>query len=238
MYIHPQTIVGELVANDYRTASVFKRYDIDYCCNGNRSLEQACEKGGIDVDVLIRSLQNIPADMLSSVADFNSWPADLLADYIEKKHHRYVRAKLKEIAPLLNHVAKVHGDLHPELWEVEGLLSEAAFDLVDHLEKEERVLFPFVRRMVEAGTEEVHAPFGRVENPVSIMMHEHDHEGERFRRISVLTNNYTPPGDACNSYRVILRMLKEFEEDLHHHIHLENNILFPKAIAMQEQAKK
>jgi regulator of cell morphogenesis and NO signaling len=236
MYIHPQTIVGELVANDYRTATVFKSYDIDYCCNGQRSIEQACHHTGISIDALIDSLKNIPADVLSGVADFNSWPVDLLADYIEKKHHRYVRAKLKEIAPLLNKVAKVHGDKHPELWEVEGLFSESSFDLVDHLKKEEQLLFPFVRRMVEAGNTKIHASFGRVENPVSVMMHEHDQEGERFRRIAEITDEYTPPPDACNTYKATLVMLKEFEEDLHQHIHLENNILFPKAIAMQEQS--
>src|SRR6218665_3284894 len=235
MNIYPQTIVGELVAEDYRTASVFKNNGIDFCCNGNRSIDEACRKKNIDSAVLIAALQQVTQDTNNSTADYNSWPADLLADYIEKKHHRYVQAKIREIVPFLHKVAGVHGEHHPELKEVEALFHDCAEELTMHMQKEENVLFPYIRKMMAAGDTPVEAAFGTVQNPIRMMMMEHDHEGERFRRIAALTNDYTPPADACNTYRVTYALLPEFEEDLHLHIHLENNILFPKAIAMEQQ---
>ncbi len=235
MNIQPQTIVGELVAEDYRTASVFKNNGIDFCCNGNRSIEEACVKKNIDSRALIADLEKVTRENSEGTVDYNAWPLDLLADYIEKKHHRYVRVRITEIIPFLNKVARVHGDSHLELAEVERLFGESAEELTSHMQKEEMILFPFVRQMVDAGDTPVSAPFGTIQNPIRMMMHEHDHEGERFRRIAGLTDDYTPPADACNTYRVTLALLKEFEEDLHLHIHLENNILFPKAVAMERQ---
>lgn len=133
--------------------------------------------------------------------------------------------------PYLNKVAAVHGDRHPELREVQDLFIGCAEDLTSHMQKEEQVLFPFIRKM--AVGDDIHAPFGTVQNPINMMMHEHTNEGERFRKIAALTNDYTAPEDACNTYRVTYALLNEFEEDLHLHIHLENNILFPKAIATE-----
>lgn len=231
MNITEQTIVGELVAQDYRTASVFKKQGIDFCCNGNRSIAEACDKKQINTAAMIETLEEVMNHTNGAVADYNSWPLDLLADYVEKKHHRYVNEKIVEIAPFLNKVARVHGDRHPELLEVLELFSECAEDLTAHMHKEEQILFPFVRRMVAGDLAQ--APFGTIQNPINMMMHEHTAEGERFRKVAELTDNYTPPEDACNTYRVTYALLKEFEEDLHLHIHLENNILFPKAIAME-----
>ncbi|NLR57498.1 iron-sulfur cluster repair di-iron protein [Chitinophaga polysaccharea] len=235
MDINQQTIVGELVAADYRTAAVFKNRGIDFCCNGNRSIADACEKKHLDAGKLISDLQEVAAQTGSATADYNTWPLDLLADYIEKKHHRYVREKIMEIAPFLHKVRSVHGESHPELKEIEILFQESAEELTAHMHKEESVLFPFIRKMVAAGKMAVHAPFGTVQHPIHAMMQEHENEGERFRRIAVLTNNYTPPEDACNTYRVTYSLLKEYEADLHLHIHLENNILFPRAIALEQQ---
>lgn len=235
MRITEQTIVGELVAQDYRTALVFKKQGIDFCCNGNRSIAEACDKKQINTAAMIETLEEVVNHTNSPVADYNSWPLDLLADYVEKKHHRYVNEKIVEIAPFLNKVTRVHGDRHPELLEVLELFSECAEDLTAHMHKEEQILFPYVRKMVSDST--VQAPFGTIQNPINMMMHEHTAEGERFRRIVELTNDYTPPEDACNTYRVTFALLKEFEEDLHLHIHLENNILFPKAIAMETKNK-
>ncbi len=158
-----------------------------------------------------------------------------MADYIEKKHHRYVENKIQEITPFLEKVARVHGDRHPELNEIRQLFDASAGELTAHMKKEEQILFPFIRKMVAAQNQNttVQAPFGTVQNPIQMMMHEHENEGERFRKIAALTDNYTPPEDACNTYRVTFFLLKEFEEDLHLHIHLENNILFPKSIAIE-----
>lgn len=239
MNITEKSNIGKLVAQDYRTASVFKNFGIDFCCNGNRSIETACEKKNIEANDLINELKKISLDSNNSnLTDFSSWSLDLLADYIEKKHHRYVETKIGEIKPFLNKIVKVHGQQHPELAEVEKLFNESAGELTAHMKKEELVLFPFIRKMTEAkhNGQSISAPrFGTVQNPINMMHHEHDAEGERFRKISELTNNYTPPSDACNTYQVTFSMLKEFEEDLHLHIHLENNILFPKAVEMEKQ---
>lgn len=233
MEITDQTIVGGLVAADYRTASVFKKYGIDFCCNGNRSIADACQKKNMQTTALIEDLQQTTQQRTTETADFNAWPLDLLADYIEKKHHRYVAGKIQEILPFLHKVARVHGPKHPELVEVEALFKESASELSTHMQKEEMILFPFIRKMVTADGHPVQTPFGTVQNPIRMMMDEHETEGERFRRIASLTNQYLPPADACNTYRVTFSLLEEFEDDLHCHIHLENNILFPKAVAME-----
>ena len=235
MEITRQTIVGELVAQDYRTASVFKKKGIDFCCNGNKTIEEACNKKRLDVGLLIETLNETKRHNNSPMADYNSWPIDLLADYVEKKHHRYVEEKIIEIMPFLKKVTSVHGNKHPELPEVEQLFRGCAQELTAHMQKEERILFPFIRKM--ATGQNVQAPFGSVQNPINVMIHEHNNEGERFKKIAELTNNYTPPSDACNTYMVTYALLKEFEEDLHMHIHLENNILFPKAVAMETKSK-
>jgi len=234
MNVTGEMIIGELVAKDYRTAAVFKKQGIDFCCNGNRSIQEACGERGIDERALVNDLQQSLTEDAPAAADYNSWPADLLADYIEKKHHRYVDAKIQEIMPYLEKVVRVHGDRHPELVEVEKLFKESAGELSMHMKKEELVLFPFIRKMVEAGGKFVKPPFGTVQNPINMMHHEHDAEGERFRKIAALTDNYKAPADACNTYRVTFALLKEFEDDLHLHIHLENNILFPRALKMEE----
>ncbi len=231
MNITEQTIVGELVANDYRTASVFKKQGIDFCCAGNRTIAEACAKKSIDSALVIETLEEIINKTNNLVADYNTWPLDLLVDYVEKKHHRYVEEKIVEIVPFLNKVASVHGDRHPELLEVQQLFRGCVEELTSHMQKEEQILFPFVRQL--ATGKSIQAPFGSVQNPISMMMHEHTAEGERFRRIVELTDNYTPPADACNTYKVTFALLQEFEEDLHLHIHLENNIMFPRAIALE-----
>lgn len=237
MEILDNNIIGELVAQNYKTASVFKKFKIDFCCNGNRTISEACERKNIDASVLINELKNTVINQEQNI-DFNHWELDLLADYIEKTHHRYVVAKIDEIKPFLNKVARVHGDHNPELKEIEILFNESALELTQHMQKEEVILFPFIRNMVKAKINQTAIPaphFGTVENPIAMMKHEHQNEGERFEKISELSNNYTPPSHACNTYRVTFSLLKEFEENLHQHIHLENNILFPKAIELEKE---
>ncbi len=230
--------IGSFVAEDFRTAAVFNKYGIDFCCKGGRTLEEVCEKKKISQTDLEEELDKLLNQKAENNIDFRSWPLDLLVDYIEKTHHRYVEEKIPVLLQFLNKLCKVHGERHPELFEVNNLFIGCAEELSQHLKKEELVLFPFVKQMVNAtiSGQAVQAPhFGTVQNPVSMMMHEHDGEGERFRKIAALTNNYTPPADACNTYKVTYAMLKEFEEDLHKHIHLENNILFPSAVALEQK---
>lgn len=238
MEVHQDHIIGELVAQDYRTASVFKKYGIDFCCQGNRTIQDACVKKNIDTKSVLRDLSGIVQEQSQPATDYKSWPLDLLADYIEKKHHRYVEQRTLEIKPYLDKICKVHGEHHPELFEIQQHFNATAGELAAHMKKEEFILFPFVRKMAKAKQEglKIDAPhFGKVENPIQMMMDEHSAEGDRFSKIDGLSNNYTPPQDACNTYRVTYALLKEFEQDLHLHIHLENNILFPKSIELEKE---
>ncbi len=230
--------IGQFVAEDYRTAAVFYKYKIDFCCNGNRTVEEACVKKNIDSDVLIDELEAVLNTKTNQTIDYKSWPLDLLVDYIEKKHHRYVEETIPVLRQFLAKLCRVHGERHPELLKINDLFTASASELAAHMKKEELILFPFIIKMVKAKIDQsaIQAPhFGTVENPIAMMMHEHDTEGERFREIAELTNDYNPPADACNTYRVTFAMLDEFEKDLHLHIHLENNILFPKAIKLEQQ---
>ena len=238
MELEKNQIIGELVAKDYRAASVFKKYGIDFCCQGNRTINDACDTKEIDIDSVLNDLNNIGTANKSSGIDFQSWPLDLLADYIEKTHHRYVVDKSSEITPYLSKICDVHGSIHPELHEIKDLFQKVVENLAQHMKKEELLLFPFIRIMEKAkrSGELLQKPsFGNIKNPINEMEDEHLAEGDRFRNIEKLSNSYTPPEDACNTYRVTFAMLKEFEEDLHLHIHLENNILFPKAILMEDE---
>ncbi|AXP80968.1 Iron-sulfur cluster repair protein YtfE [Mariniflexile rhizosphaerae] len=233
-----QKQIGHFVAEDFRTAAVFTKYKIDFCCNGNRTIEEACTKKGIDSNMLIDELETVLSSKTDQTIDYKSWPLDLLAEYIEKKHHRYVEEKIPILRQFLDKLCNVHGERHPELFEINKLFTASAGELTAHMRKEELVLFPFVKRMVNAKlghTTIQPPPFGTVENPIAMMMQEHDNEGVRFRQIAELTNNYTPPADGCNTYIVTFAMLNEFEQDLHLHIHLENNILFPEAIKLEQQ---
>ena len=229
--------IGEIVAEDFRTAAIFKKYGIDFCCKGGRTIEEACSPKSLDKDQIYSDIENLPKTDGNSI-DFNSWPLDLLADYVEKTHHRYVEEKTPVLQQFLDKLCKVHGGAHPELFEIKELFDASAQDLGAHLKKEELMLFPFIKNMVKAkidGSAIPQPPFGTVENPVNMMKHEHTVEGERLRQIAELTNEYTPPADACNTYKVTFAMLQDFENDLHKHIHLENNILFPKSIELEKE---
>ncbi|MEX2594298.1 MAG: iron-sulfur cluster repair di-iron protein [Anditalea sp.] len=234
--------IGEMVAKDYRAAAVFESFGIDFCCKGNRTLEDACEQKNIDAVTVKEALDKVIIIPSDANMDFKFWPLDLLADYIEKKHHRYVEDRIPLLLQYLNKLCKVHGEVHPELFEITKLFSETAGELTAHMKKEELILFPDIRKMLKkakddsflAGT----AHFRSVKSPINMMMQEHENEGDRFGKIAALTEKYNPPADACNTYRVTYALLDEFESDLHKHIHLENNILFPKAIEHEEKAQQ
>lgn len=237
MEINNQSIIGEIVAENYKTASVFKKHKIDFCCNGNRTIADASKKRQLNEEELINELQESVAHKGNAEIDFKAFPLDLLADYIEKTHHRYVDSKIAEITPYVQRIANVHGNNHPELLEVERLFLESAGDLSAHLRKEELMLFPYIRQLVKAqmsGGKKPVTKMGNAKDYITLMEDDHTVEGDRFRTISDLTDSYNPPADACNTYRVTFSLLQEFEEDLHRHIHLENNILFPKAIELTE----
>jgi len=230
--------IGQLVAEDYRTAQVFKNHGIDFCCKGNRSIEEVAQKNNVDANVLYREIEAVQDQKSGEHIDFQSWSLDLLPDYIEKKHHRYVEEKIPILKAYLDKLCKVHGNRHPELFKINEHFKASSGDLTAHMKKEELILFPIIRKMVDSKQKRIAMEkphFGTVENPIQMMMHEHENEGDRFVKISELSNNYTPPADSCNTYRVAYALLQEFEDDLHRHIHLENNILFPKAIVMEKE---
>lgn len=232
-----QITIGEYVAKDFRTAALFSKYGIDFCCNGNRSIEEACQKKAVTADILLQEIETVLSSKSDSGIDYNAWPIDLLADYIEKTHHRYVSEKTPVLLQFLDKLSRVHGAKHPELLLINELFKGCAGELAQHMKKEELILFPFIKKMVHAtlSDELIELPhFETIQNPIAMMMHEHDAEGVRFRKIAELTNNYTPPADGCNTYKVTFAMLEEFEQDLHKHIHLENNILFPKAAKLEK----
>lgn len=231
--------IGEIVAEDFRSAAVFKKYGIDFCCKGNRSIEEASAAKKINAQNIYDDLEKIN-NAASGTPDYRTWPLDLLADYVEKVHHRYIEEKTPALLQFLNKIAKVHGGRHPELHQVYELFEESAKDLAAHLKKEELILFPFIRKMIAAERDNKPldaASFGSVENPVEMMKDEHQAEGERFEKIAELTDNYTIPADGCSTYQVSFKMLQEFESDLHKHIHIENNILFPAAIALEKKLR-
>lgn len=230
-------IIGQMVAEDYRTAAVFKKFGIDFCCQGNRTIEDACVKKGASVEEILKLLNNVETSSTGQGIDFDSWPLDLLTDYIEKKHHRFVVEKSAEIRPFLKKIVEVHGQNHPELLEIKNEFEASLGELTMHMQREELLLFPFIRKLLEAkskGKEKPKSLFGSVENPIQQMQNEHHDEGERYRKISRLSNEYIAPLDACNTYKVSYALLREFEDDLHFHIHLENNILFPKAMELEK----
>ncbi len=230
--------IGEIVADNYRTATVFNNYNIDFCCNGNVQFDDACRKKNIDSEKLSNEIKSILNATSDSSLDYQNWQIDLLANHIEAKHHSYILNKTPELINFLNKLCNVHGTNHPELFQVQEMFSASAGELAQHMKKEELILFPYVRQMVlsQQKNEKLKTPhFGTVTNPIQMMMTEHSTEGDRFKKIEELTDNYTVPTDGCSTYKVTLSMLKEFQEDLHLHIHLENNILFPKAILMEDE---
>jgi regulator of cell morphogenesis and NO signaling len=195
------------------------------------------EKHHLDANALLGEIDEVQQQNTNDNTDFKSWPLDLLVDYIEKKHHRYVEESIPVLKQYLSKLCKVHGERHPELLVINDHFNASAGELALHMKKEELVLFPWVRKMVKAQqkNEPLGRPhFGSVQNPISMMLQEHDSEGERFRKIATLSDQYTPPADGCNTYKVAFSLLQEFEDDLHRHIHLENNILFPKAEALEK----
>ena len=219
--------IGEIVAQDYRTASVFKEAGIDFCCGGKKTITDACAEKGIDPENLIEKIGEVQSIHETISHNFNEWEPGFLSDYIVNVHHRFVYNSMSELMEYTNKIAMVHGSRHPELMEVAVLFSKINEDLLQHMKKEEEIVFPAIKEMFKNGSEKAKAI---VNSEISMLNSEHEFAGEAIDRISVLTDHYKIPADACNTYRVTLGLLEKFEDDLHTHVHLENNILFPKAI--------
>ncbi|MDX9812406.1 MAG: iron-sulfur cluster repair di-iron protein [Bacteroidales bacterium] len=238
MKISGNTSVGEVVRFNLKTALLLNEYNIDYCCGGSKTIFEACSEAGIDADTLIIKLEKLSENNDPDTEYINSLVPDELSDYIERRHHSYVKNHIPFLRQSLDKICDVHGSRHPELLEIRELFRGSAADLTTHMQKEEIILFPYIRKMVRVskdGSQVGRPDFGSVSNPVSMMLAEHENEGRRFDRISELSQNFSIPEDACTTYRATLDQLKEFRDDLHRHIHLENNILFPEAIRLEKE---
>jgi regulator of cell morphogenesis and NO signaling len=229
--------IREIALENPHATRVFEKLGLDYCCGGGKSLEEACSAANLPLAEVQRQLDHESAG--PPPADKN-WQVEALSDllrHIVQKHHAYVRASLPLITALFEKVCAKHGAAHVELNHQRTVFHGLNQELSTHLMKEEAMLFPYIERMEEAvlqGDPILPAPFGTVANPVHMMMLEHDNAGEALRALRQSSRDYALPGDACMSYQALFRELQEFEADLHQHIHLENNILFPRALALEQ----
>ncbi len=233
-----ETTVGSIVAQDYRTSTVFTSHGIDFCCKGGQSLAEACARRGLDLATVEEELRRAMGTAAPSTDDPATWTLTALIEHIERVHHRYVAERMPVLAQYVDKLARVHGERHPELLDLSAEFHACIAALTAHMKKEELVLFPYVAQLEKAHGHGVPPPrphFGTVANPIRMMEHEHVGEGERFERIKAITQGYTVPPDGCATWSVTMDLLREFEADLHRHIHLENNILFPRALAMEAQ---
>ncbi|MBT3496452.1 MAG: iron-sulfur cluster repair di-iron protein [Candidatus Marinimicrobia bacterium] len=222
--------VGEIVSDDIRTATVFKKHGLDFCCGGGEKLETACQKKGADLEAIVADLELVLSDEKSS-DDFQAMPLNKLVDHIFNTHHQFIYENGPVTAEFINKVARVHGERHPETVEVAKLFNDLMQDLHQHMMKEERILFPYIKQMVQ----DSFSNGAFVNGPISVMMAEHDTAGEILKKMNALTSGYEPPADGCNTYRAAYANIQALEDDIHLHIHLENNILFPKALELEEQ---
>jgi regulator of cell morphogenesis and NO signaling len=233
----PATI-GEWVALNWKASEVFYRYGIDFCCGGKQTIQQACAGSGVDAAQLERELQQAVQNAPARATDYNAWSPSLLAGYIVQHHHRYVNEALPFLLELSEKVTDVHGAEHEELHAIRQRLISLAQGLAAHMQKEERILFPFIQKMEEAkaaGKKPADPLFGCVESPLSVMEDEHSEAGTGFHEIEQLSRQFTPPANACPTYQAFFAGLREFQQDLHQHVHLENNILFPKTRALERE---
>jgi regulator of cell morphogenesis and NO signaling len=230
--ISPSTTVGELVRQRPARSRVFEQFKIDYCCGGKTPLEEACAAKGLDTDEVLRSLLLI--GHAETPADPDSMGLTELADHIEKTHHAYLRAELPRLDFMTRKVAAVHAESEPRLNDIRTVFAACKEELESHMLKEEQILFPMIRQL-EAADAPVAFHCGTLANPIRMMEHEHDSAGDALELLRQLTDDYTPPSWACNTYRAMVDALGAFERDMHQHVHKENNILFPKALRLETE---
>jgi regulator of cell morphogenesis and NO signaling len=231
--------VREIALEQPSSIRVFEQFGIDYCCGGRRPLTEACTAGNLEIDAVIAALEAAAKTPDSEVDDWASKSLESLSEHIVNKHHTYVKLELPRLAVLAAKVVNRHGATKAELPVIAGTLARLDGELTQHLAKEEAVLFPYIadlERVVATGATKPRSCFGTVANPIAMMTQEHDAAGALLVEIHSLSHNFTTPEDACPTFHAFYDGLKEFEQDLHQHIHLENNILFPRAIELEQSA--
>lgn len=228
--------VRDFVLENPAATRIFEQLGIDYCCGGQKPLDEACSAAHVSIDDVLASLQAANSNA-GAGRDWQTAPLSELIDHITRTHHAFVRSEAPRILALLDKVCAKHGENHPELRQLRDIFSALAEELTSHLMKEEQILFPYLVQFEatsSSGAPAPHSCFGTVQNPIRMMMFEHDNAGGALREMRKLTSDYAVPADACISYRTLYEALKGFEADLHQHIHLENNVLFPRAIALED----
>ena len=232
------TTVGELAATMPQTARIFEKFGIDYCCGGRRTLTDACASEGKDLNEILSAIESASAKA-NTDANYSSLGQAQLVNHIVTTHHAFTRAEIARLSKLIERVVAAHATRHPELLSVQNVFGNLADDLVPHMVREENVLFPYIAKIeasVAAGSSCPMPPFVTVQNPIRMMLFEHDLAGELLRELRRMTSDYTPPADGCISYKALYSALENFEQDIHQHIHLENNLLFPRAVEMEKSA--
>lgn len=237
MLLDATKTVREFAIEIPNATRVFETLKIDYCCGGNTPLKEACGQKGLSVEEVLQLLNQAgPSEVNTEAADTTSLPLAQLINLIIEKHHVFTRNELNRLTALLEKVCSVHGTTHPELLQIQSQFQILRAELEPHMMKEERILFPYITRLGGAVLEHrpaPFAPFGEVCNPIAAMMREHDAAGEILKAIRELSNDFATPQDGCLSYRTLYNALEELEKDLHQHIHLENNILFPRSLEIE-----
>lgn len=227
--------IGDIVAENYHAAGVLKEFGIDFCCGGGISLEKACIKKNLNVNDVLGKLNQLERSNSNSDQNYNAWEPVYLIEHIEKTHHNFVRSKTSEISAYAAKVARVHGERHPENVGIYNKFVSLSRELLDHLKSEEERVFPLIREIYKSKMRGESIPdkiYGRLRDELALMEEEHEGAGDLMKEIRELSNNFTPPQGACATYRILYQNLAGFEEDLHKHVHLENNILFKKAEAL------
>lgn len=226
--------VGAIVRDHPALSRLFEQAHVDYCCGGQRTLAEACAKRGIDVQAFLAELEDFVAGEPAPTLDLTTLSLTELTDHIERLHHAYLYQELPRLEQMVAKVARVHGDKEPRLAQVRDLFLALSAELAAHLMKEEQVLFPMIRQLEVSETlPSFHC--GTVANPIHRMELEHDEAGEALAQLRQLTDDYTLPEWACNTYRALFDALQAFEQDIHQHVHKENNVLFPGAIALEQR---
>jgi regulator of cell morphogenesis and NO signaling len=236
MEITQTTQVGELASQFPATIKVFQEHGVDFCCGGRRPLGDVCAAGGPGFEALRVELARAIAGVAPDTPPLGDLPLGALTAHIVERYHGWIRRELDRVRPMMEKVLRVHGERHPELAEIARVFAELEADLAPHMMKEERVLFPFLAAMADAPAgATIVVPFGTVQNPIRMMEMEHEAVGGLLARMRALTNGFEPPEDGCNTFRGLYHAFVEIERDTHEHIHVENNILHPRAIALEAQ---
>lgn len=225
--------LAQIVNSNHKTASVFEKYHLDFCCKGKRSLVQACSEQQLPVENVMAELQTVFEEDNKSSFDFSKMSLTSLSDYIVTTHHDYVKNEMPQIYAYLQKVSSKHGERHPELYKIFEIFASVKEEMENHMKKEEMILFPRIKEMekvTETGNVFTQLSLTYLQGPIIVMEQEHDHAGSLLNEIRILSNNYVPPQDACTTYKLSFAALQAFEADLHHHVHLENNLLFPRAL--------